>query len=280
MPFVVCNEQGPELLDSYVGESERNVRELFNQAKENAPTILFFDEIDSLAPKKAKSGSESGGSVMDRIVSQLLAEMDALGDISADGQHSVFVIAATNRPDLLEPALLRPGRFDRRIYLGTNTSVAAVSSILRAQTRKFSLSADVDFDKLAEVLINQNMFNTPVSPMKKAFPYSTPTKKPIGYTGADLGAISSKAYSHALQCKLHSLKDRFQQSNGSAPGGNNDEDLWKMQQYLNGLQDSEVSIYVSQEDFLYAIRDSKPSTSPELISYYEQLEKKFDSSIS
>lgn len=266
-------------MDSYVGESERNVRELFHQAKEKAPSILFFDEIDSLAPKKAKSGSESGGSVMDRIVSQLLAEMDSLSDLHAgDGKHGVFVIAATNRPDLLEPALLRPGRFDRRIYLGTNTSVISIASILRAQTRKFNLSADVSFEKLAEVLINQNKFNTPISPVKRAFPYSTPTKKAIGYTGADLGAVSSKAYSHALERKLQSIKNSFSDSKDNTD--DDAEQLWKMQHFLNELPEDEVAVVVSQEDFLHAVKDSKPSTSAELISYYEQLEKKFDSSAS
>lgn len=120
-------------MDSYIGESERNIRDLFEHAKQIAPCVLFFDEIDSIAPARAKNNDSSGG-VMDRIVSQLLTEIDMIavptntrvlqsdssvtttGSIVTD--KLVFVIAATNRPDLLDSALLRPGRFDRKIYLG------------------------------------------------------------------------------------------------------------------------------------------------------------------
>ena len=119
-------------MESYIGESERNIRDLFEHAKQIAPCVLFFDEIDSIAPARAKNNDSSGG-VMDRIVSQLLTEIDMIavptntralpsdssvttGSIVTD--KLVFVIAATNRPDLLDSALLRPGRFDRKIYLG------------------------------------------------------------------------------------------------------------------------------------------------------------------
>lgn len=121
-------------MDSYIGESERNIRDLFEHAKQIAPCVLFFDEIDSIAPARAKNNDSSGG-VMDRIVSQLLTEIDMIAAptniIRVLSSHSsvattgsivtdklVFVIAATNRPDLLDSALLRPGRFDRKIYLG------------------------------------------------------------------------------------------------------------------------------------------------------------------
>lgn len=98
--------KGPELLNMYIGESEANVRRVFQRARDARPCVIFFDELDSVAPKRGNHG-DSGG-VMDRIVSQLLAELDGLsgGKTGAD----VFVIGATNRPDLLDPALLRPGR--------------------------------------------------------------------------------------------------------------------------------------------------------------------------
>jgi len=95
--------KGPELLNMYIGESEANVRKVFQRARDARPCVVFFDELDSLAPKRGDHG-DSGG-VMDRIVSQLLAELDGLS------QSDVFVIGATNRPDLLDPALLRPGRY-------------------------------------------------------------------------------------------------------------------------------------------------------------------------
>jgi peroxin-6 len=97
--------KGPELLNMYIGESEANVRRVFQRARDARPCVVFFDELDSVAPKRGAHG-DSGG-VMDRIVSQLLAELDG---ISAGSGGDVFVIGATNRPDLLDPALLRPGR--------------------------------------------------------------------------------------------------------------------------------------------------------------------------
>ncbi|XP_048338275.1 peroxisome biogenesis factor 6 isoform X2 [Sphaerodactylus townsendi] len=105
--------KGPELINMYVGQSEENVREVFARARAAAPCIIFFDELDSLAPNRGRSG-DSGG-VMDRVVSQLLAELDGL-----HSSPNVFVIGATNRPDLLDPALVRPGRFDKLVYVGIN----------------------------------------------------------------------------------------------------------------------------------------------------------------
>ena len=95
--------KGPELLNMYIGESEANVREIFERARQAKPCIIFFDELDSLAPKRGRSGDSSG--VMDRIVSQLLSELDGI-----HGSNDLFIIGATNRPDLLDSALLRPGR--------------------------------------------------------------------------------------------------------------------------------------------------------------------------
>ena len=98
--------KGPELLNMYIGESEANVRRVFQRARDAKPCVIFFDELDSVAPKRGNQG-DSGG-VMDRIVSQLLAELDGMAE--GKGGSDVFVIGATNRPDLLDPALLRPGR--------------------------------------------------------------------------------------------------------------------------------------------------------------------------
>jgi peroxin-6 len=99
--------KGPELLNMYIGESEANVRRVFQRARDAQPCVIFMDELDSIAPKRGNQG-DSGG-VMDRIVSQLLAELDGMSD--GKGGDGVFVMAATNRPDLLDPALLRPGRW-------------------------------------------------------------------------------------------------------------------------------------------------------------------------
>merc|ERR1719261_265618 len=117
--------KGPELLSMYIGESEKNVRSLFQNARDLQPCVLFFDELDSLAPARGR-GSDSGG-VMDRVVSQLLTEIDALPE-------TVIFIGATNRPDLLDRSLLRPGRLDRMVYLGIAREKLP---LLEAMTRKF-----------------------------------------------------------------------------------------------------------------------------------------------
>lgn len=122
--------KGPELLNMYIGESEANVRRVFQRARDARPCVVFFDELDSVAPKRGNQG-DSGG-VMDRIVSQLLAELDGM----SDGGEGVFVIGATNRPDLLDQALLRPGRFDKMLYLGVSDTHDKQKTILEALTRK------------------------------------------------------------------------------------------------------------------------------------------------
>ncbi|ETO29557.1 AAA ATPase domain-containing protein, partial [Reticulomyxa filosa] len=98
--------KGPELLNMYIGQSEQNIREVFAKGRKSRPCVLFFDEIDALAPSRGKGFD--GGNVMDRVVSQLLTELD-----SGQDNSNLFVIAATNRPDLLDPSLLRPGRLDK-----------------------------------------------------------------------------------------------------------------------------------------------------------------------
>jgi peroxin-6 len=125
--------KGPELLNMYIGESEANVRRVFQRARDARPCVVFFDELDSVAPKRGNQG-DSGG-VMDRIVSQLLAELDGMSD-GEDGGGGVFVIGATNRPDLLDQALLRPGRFDKMLYLGISDTHDKQATILQALTRK------------------------------------------------------------------------------------------------------------------------------------------------
>lgn len=133
--------KGPELLDMYVGESEKNVRDVFERATMAAPCVIFFDELDALAPSRGRS-ADSGG-VADRVVSQLLAEMD---DVVT--RNDIFVIAASNRPDLVDPGLLRPGRLDKLIYVTMPCTRKEQAVILQAQTRKFCLKEDIDFEDI------------------------------------------------------------------------------------------------------------------------------------
>ncbi|XP_022094696.1 peroxisome assembly factor 2-like [Acanthaster planci] len=166
--------KGPELINMYVGQSEENVREVFMRARSASPCVIFFDELDSLAPNRGRSG-DSGG-VMDRVVSQLLAELDGLHK-STD----VFVIGATNRPDLLDPALLRPGRFDKLLYLGVSQDRTSQVKIIQALTRKFALSPDVALELVAE-------------------------NCPLTMTGADFYALCSDAMLNAVKRKVGQLQ--------------------------------------------------------------------------
>ncbi len=157
--FILVN--GPEIMSKYYGETEARFREIFKRAEENAPSIIFIDEIDAIAPKRG----EVTGEVEKRVVAQLLALMDGL-----ESRGQVIVIGATNRIEAVDPALRRPGRFDREIEIGIPTKNDR-KEILQIHTRGMPLSSDVNLDMLAEI-----------------------TK---GYTGADLAALCREA---AMKC--------------------------------------------------------------------------------
>ena len=133
--------KGPELFDKYVGESEKGVREVFAKARENAPAVVFFDEIDAIATERGEGASDTN--VGERVVSQLLTELDGLETL-----EDVVVIATTNRPDLLDDALLRPGRLDHHVSVSAPDE-AARREIFEIHTRDRPLADDVDLDELA-----------------------------------------------------------------------------------------------------------------------------------
>ena len=139
----VLSVKGAELLSKWVGESERAVRELFRRAREAAPTLVFLDEVDSLAPVR---GQASDGGTTDRVVAALLTELDGVESL-----RNVVVIGATNRPDLIDPALLRPGRLERLVYVPPPDAPAR-AAILRAASRSVPLDDDVDLDALGAEL--------------------------------------------------------------------------------------------------------------------------------
>ena len=150
--------KGPEVLSKWVGESEKAIREIFRKARETAPCIIFFDELDAIAPRR---GMHTDAGVTDRIVNQILTEMDGIQILKG-----VVVIGATNRPDILDPALLRPGRFDRVIYVPP-PDVEGRYQIFQIHTREMPLDDDVDLRRLAEMT--------------------------EGYTGADIEAVCREA---------------------------------------------------------------------------------------
>lgn len=134
--------KGPELLSKWVGESEKGVREVFRKARQTAPTVIFFDEIDSIASTRAGGSTDSG--VTQRVVNQLLTEIDGLEEL-----QDVAVIAATNRVDIMDPALLRPGRFDRHVKVDDPDENARLK-IFKVHTKNMPLADDVDLDYLAK----------------------------------------------------------------------------------------------------------------------------------
>merc|ERR1711966_356039 len=129
--------KGPELLTMWFGESESNVREVFDKARQSAPCVLFFDELDSIANQRGSSAGDAGGAA-DRVLNQLLTEMDGM-----NSKKTVFIIGATNRPDIIDTALMRPGRLDQLIYIPLPDDKSRIS-IFKANLRKSPIANDVD----------------------------------------------------------------------------------------------------------------------------------------
>lgn len=159
--------KGPELLDKYVGESEKAVRLVFDRARSSSPCIVFFDELDSLCPKRGSDGG--GGGVSERVVNQLLTEMDGL-----ESRRSVFIIAATNRPELIDPAMMRPGRLDKLLYVPLPSADDRVA-ILSTLSSKVKFGKSVVLDAVGK------------------------SSKANGFSGADCAALLREAGLAALK---------------------------------------------------------------------------------
>ncbi len=166
--------KGPELISKWVGESEKGVREIFRKARQAAPCVIFFDELDSIAPRRR--GSEGDSHVTERVISQILTELDGLEDLKG-----VVVIGATNRPDIIDEALLRPGRFDRILEVHAPDKEAR-KHIFQIHTKKKPLESDVNLDKLVEMT--------------------------EGMTGADIAALVNAA-------AMSAIKEHIRQRSGS-----------------------------------------------------------------
>jgi len=136
--------KGPELLTMWFGESEANVRDIFDKARSAAPCVLFFDELDSIAKSRGGSVGDGGGAA-DRVINQVLTEMDGMG-----AKKNVFIIGATNRPDIIDPAILRPGRLDQLIYIPLPDE-GSRNAILKSNLRKTPVSSDVGLEYIAKV---------------------------------------------------------------------------------------------------------------------------------
>jgi len=188
--------KGPEIFSKWVGESEKAIREIFRKGRTAAPAIIFFDELDAIVPKRGLGYADSGAS--ERVISQLLTEIDGIESL-----QNVLVIAATNRPDILDPAVLRPGRFDRLIYV-PSPDFDSLKEIFKIHAHSMPLSRDVDLDDLA--------------------------RKAQGYSGADVEAICREAAMNGLREDIEatevSLRDFNQAMERVGPSITAEDGAW------------------------------------------------------
>jgi transitional endoplasmic reticulum ATPase len=166
--------RGPEIFSKWVGESEKAIREIFRKARMAAPSIIFFDEFDALVPAR---GSAADSRVTERVISQLLTEIDGLVSL-----QNVVVLAATNRPDIIDPAVLRPGRFDRRVYVPPPDEEARLK-ILRLMTDKMPMDENLNLETLS--------------------------RRMDGYSGADIESVVREAGLNALRRDIESNEVNF-----------------------------------------------------------------------
>lgn len=181
--------KGPELLTMWFGESEANVREIFDKARAAAPCVLFFDELDSIARARGSSSGDAGGAG-DRVINQILTEMDGMG-----AKKNVFIIGATNRPDIIDPAILRPGRLDQLIYIPLPDD-SSRESILKATLRKTPLAKNVDLKYIA--------------------------KMTAGFSGADLTEICQRASKLAIRQSIEA-RVQWERRRAENPDGMDEE---------------------------------------------------------
>lgn len=216
--------KGPELLNKFVGESERSVRMVFARGRASAPCVLFFDELDALAPRR---GSDRANPSSERVVNQLLTELDGI-----EGRKDVYVIGATNRPDMIDPAMLRPGRLDKLLYVPL-PSREQRSSILATHARRYPISPTVTMDSLAG------------------------DSRLEGFSGADLAALMREA-------SLSALKQVYQ--------SNSAETLESLERDLSGELVNTVNLpFITAENFEESLQKVKPSVSLEERQKYELL---------
>jgi len=215
--------KGPELLTMWFGESEANVRDIFDKARSAAPCVLFFDELDSIAKSRGGGGGDAGGAA-DRVINQVLTEMDGMG-----AKKNVFIIGATNRPDIIDPAILRPGRLDQLIYIPLPDE-GSRTSILKSNLRKTPVAKSVDLNYISKV-----------------------TK---GFSGADLTEICQRAVKLAIRENIEAeiKRERARQAAGGA---------------MEVDDGSDDVAEVSKKHFEEAMRFARRSVSDQDIRKYE-----------
>ncbi len=218
--------KGPELLSKWVGESEKGVREIFRKARQAAPCIIFFDEMDAITP--TRGGHFGDSHVTERVISQFLTELDGLEVLT-----NVVVIGATNRPDIIDPALLRPGRFDRILYVPPPDRESRLQ-IIKIHTKKKHLAEDVNLDRLADAT--------------------------DGYTGADISSLSSAAVMLALREHISKYKDSKEAEKHKEELKINMKHFEEAMKKIRPLSTQELSMYRTISEQFGKPQMSRPST--------------------
>jgi transitional endoplasmic reticulum ATPase len=199
--------KGPELISKWVGESEKGVREVFRKARQAAPCVIFFDELDAIAPRRG--GSEGDSHVTERVISQVLTELDGLEDLKG-----VVVIGATNRPDIIDEALLRPGRFDRMLEVPVPDKESR-KHIFQIHTKKKPLESDVNLDKLVEM--TEGMTGADIAAMVNAAAMSA-IKEHVRQKSNSKLRISMRHFETALDKIKKKLGNRIAAASPNLPG--------------------------------------------------------------
>lgn len=223
--WLICIVQGPELLTMWFGESEANVRDVFDKARAAAPCVMFFDELDSIAKARGSSAGGDAGGAGDRVLNQLLTEMDGM-----NAKKNVFIIGATNRPDQIDPALLRPGRLDQLIYIPLPDEAGRLD-ILRAALRKSPVAKNVDLTYLA--------------------------KNTHGFSGADLTEICQRAAKLAIRQSIEADIRRAREQKEKGDGD------------MEDVEEEDPVPEITREHFEEAMKFARRSVSDQDIRRYE-----------
>lgn len=232
--------KGPELLSMWYGESESNIRDIFDKARAAAPTVVFLDELDSIAKSRGASQGDAGGA-SDRVVNQLLTEMDGM-----NAKKNVFVIGATNRPDQIDPALLRPGRLDQLIYVPLPDEVARLS-ILEAQLRNTPLEPGLDLKEIAKIT--------------------------SGFSGADLSYIVQRsakfAIKDSIEAHIKTSKAKAAEKEAEKEAVKSEDVDMKTQAEVEEEEEEDPVPFITRAHFEEAMKTAKRSVSDAELRRYE-----------
>ncbi|GIQ82722.1 protein of unknown function DUF3437 [Kipferlia bialata] len=222
-------------------QSEANVRNVFDKARSAAPCVLFFDELDSIG--RTRGGGGGGGEASDRVMNQLLTEIDGMG-----GKKNVFIIGATNRPDILDPALMRPGRLDQLIYIPMPDTTSRVS-ILKAATRKAKLHSDIDFEQIAGAT--------------------------DGYSGADLAEIAQRASKMAIRETIYGHTREIRRIEALRTAAEERGEEFDEEPLMEAAEEQFHSSGISRGHFASAVRDSRRSVTADQLAHYDAFKAQF-----